>query len=565
MSIVQEIIDGGKAIKDTVGPVKLRGSIATESASGILQFPVLTSTALSLEESTLVTKALEREFVSFVAVLTSINSVTDARDINEYLGGFHKNYAQSLKTNAMQFSRLREAAYTLPTTNVEDIKNIKLSETAAKLLMSRTKTENDELMLDENKDVILNYSDLNDEDKETVDMVVMEACKKSKNEACGAKNEACGKKKEVSDEEQSEACKSKNEACKKGMRFSKGKGVDSIVLKEDGQIDRHIFIIRDIVNNDLRLVETAFFPVNVVDTTFEKLESKMMSESRSLLQEYVSPFNLTTLNEATIKNNNVTIIGTGFIKDKISGKLSEASVADAITNKDKTEVNDKTIKAAPSITASEVKKANELAPTMMNITTYFKDSNGALNGVDYMIGVKTIMHPISTSSMIENLVNVFKRGKGFFNLIKLTTGEISFIKDFVFAISRIKDDVKNKYKDNGWWNRLIRSKKSNIAMMALSKGKNQLPPNASIVISEDEVERIKIDYSIDLHSLSNVSMVMNKLHLLAFVIVDPSVETVKIMLDNSTEFQTYSFASLEKENSNSKREVQNIMQVLGRM
>ena len=47
-----------------------------------------------------------------------------------------------------------------------------------------------------------------------------------------------------------------------------------------------------------------------------------------------------------------------------------------------------------------------------------------------------------------------------------------------------------------------------------------------------EVERIKIDHNIDLDLEKNVLDVMNKLHLLGFVIVDPGTETVKMITDN---------------------------------
>lgn len=556
MTILRDILDGAKTVTSTIKGLKIKTpnqSVAKQASNGVLQFPVLASTALGINEQRLVTKAIERECVSFVAVMTSINSVTDAKDIKEYLGAFHQNYDNTLKNAAgeIMVNKLREA-FEIPTTNYSELQNIKLSEATAKLLLKNTKDENDNLLFNEETDVFLNYSDLNESERMTTNAIILEACSKRKNEGCGDKT--CKNNDEYTEVCDTEACE------KKASKFKSSQGVDSIVLKEDGNYSNHIFLIRNIENDDLRLVETAYFPVETISESFTSIKSNIKALSDSLLETYESPYNESVLNEATIRNDNFAYVGTGYVKDKLTGKLSETSKL--------SEANEEAVSKLSSqskVSNAEIKKTNEIAPTLLNITTYFKDDNGGLHGVDYIIGVKAVLHPISTDSMMENLVNVFKRGKAFHNTMKLTTGEISFVKDYLFAVDRIKKDVNTKFRDNGWWNRLLRSKKENAMLIAMSKGTKQLPPNASIVISEDEVERIKIDHNIDLDLEKNVLDVMNKLHLLGFVIVDPSTETVKMITDNKTSFSLYTFADLEVKDKDSSREIKNIMQVLGRM
>ena len=213
---------------------------------------------------------------------------------------------------------------------------------------------------------------------------------------------------------------------------------------------------------------------------------------------------------------------------------------------------------------NDVKKANELMPTLLHLKTFFKDSNDSLNAVDYMIGVKVVIHTVNSNVMMDNLVKGLKRGKAFFNVMKLTTGEMAFFKDFVFAVSRIKDDVTSKFKGNPWFNSLIRRRKYSRILKGFNL-KSQLVPNTTIVISMDEVEQIKMEHDIDVMNVDIAYEIMNQLFLLGFVVVDSSIQTAHFLFDGQRHFQEYSYNALERENSNSAKEVQNIMKVLGRM
>ena len=85
-TILRDIIDIKNSINmDELDFIKTSKSVSREASNGILQFPVLVSTSLPLQDVTMISKALERQFVSFVAILTSTQSVTDAKNINKYL------------------------------------------------------------------------------------------------------------------------------------------------------------------------------------------------------------------------------------------------------------------------------------------------------------------------------------------------------------------------------------------------------------------------------------------------------------------------------------------------
>ena len=91
-TILRDIIDIKNSINmDELDFIKTSKSVSREASYGILQFPVLVSTSLPLQDVTMISKALERQFVSFVAILTSTQSVTDAKSINKYLKRIHQN------------------------------------------------------------------------------------------------------------------------------------------------------------------------------------------------------------------------------------------------------------------------------------------------------------------------------------------------------------------------------------------------------------------------------------------------------------------------------------------
>ena len=208
------------------------------------------------------------------------------------------------------------------------------------------------------------------------------------------------------------------------------------------------------------------------------------------------------------------------------------------------------------------KKANELVPTLLTLNTYFKDNDGKLQQVEYLIGIKCVTHRIDSESMSRNLSSVIRSGKGFLNLIKMTTGEISFVKDFLFAVNRTKDEIKSSVTDNRWWTLLKRKKR--MSKISAKFGKN-VPPTTTIVISMDTVEKIKIDYDIDIMKLSNTKKIVNDLLLLGICILDSSVNTAYIYFDSNPGYEEYTYTQLERENKNSKKELANVLQLLSKM
>ena len=210
---------------------------------------------------------------------------------------------------------------------------------------------------------------------------------------------------------------------------------------------------------------------------------------------------------------------------------------------------------------NDVKKANELVPTTLSVSLQVKDGQSFGGITNFVLGVKGIMHPVNSNDMISNLIDGYKSGNKFFNFIRWTTGEISFLKDLLFNVNGIKEDVIKKHaKGNShWWTTLKRRR--TLAKMKNAFGKSRILPNVSIVCSMEEVAEMQDVYGMDLMDPKVVRRMMDRYFLLGFVIVDEAQELCHFIFDGETNYQTLSFKGLERE-KNTKNEFKEIYKMI---
>lgn len=200
------------------------------------------------------------------------------------------------------------------------------------------------------------------------------------------------------------------------------------------------------------------------------------------------------------------------------------------------------------VNKNDFDKVNELVPTTLTISIDLQnDKKDKLGRRNFLIGIKAICHPVSSTEMIANVGNSFSRGGAAFNFIRWTTGEISFLKDLVLNVDKIKTDVVNRSKGaSPFWIALKRRSSTNNIMRKL--GKQTALPIATLVLTSEEVELIKSEYQLDLRNTRDAKDLMNNLCLLGLCIVDTASESVDFLFDGESQYATYGFKSLEKEN-----------------
>ena len=214
---------------------------------------------------------------------------------------------------------------------------------------------------------------------------------------------------------------------------------------------------------------------------------------------------------------------------------------------------------------ADAKKSNEMMPTMIQVRMYRDTGNGKVEFIDFLVGVKATIHPIESDDMINHLVSVFQDRGSLFKLIKWTTGEISFFKDLVLNVPDIKNEIKGirTGESSKWWSALKNIK----AKRRLNKFTLREPvlPNASIVITSEEVEYIRANFGFDIMEDDEAIKLIKNLNILAFYVVDASSEVVYTMIDGSDHYDINTFKGLERENGNADRQFKEMLKAVNKL
>lgn len=95
MSVIRDVVEVIKDISEynelEILKNKPKGSLTRMTKDAVLQFPVIASNSLDIQLIGLVNKALERNFASLLKIAFSLNSITDERDLTDYIRQFHQN------------------------------------------------------------------------------------------------------------------------------------------------------------------------------------------------------------------------------------------------------------------------------------------------------------------------------------------------------------------------------------------------------------------------------------------------------------------------------------------
>lgn len=216
-------------------------------------------------------------------------------------------------------------------------------------------------------------------------------------------------------------------------------------------------------------------------------------------------------------------------------------------------------------TDSDVKKANEMVPTLMQVRMFKEYPNGESKYIDFIVGVKSTIHAIDSKDMIDHLVGVFQDRGTLFKLITWTTGEISFLKDLIFNVDQIKDEIKGvrNGKYSIWWTALKNAKAKR--RMHKYTFRSPILPNASIVISMEEVDYIRANYGFDVLEDSSGKKLIDDLNILSMYIVDAASEVVYCMVDGQDHYDIITFKGLERAAGNGERQFKDILRAVNKL
>lgn len=529
-------------VRSIIGSKK--NSLSRKGTEGTLQFPNICSRALSIDHAIMINKALERQYAVFTQITLSLNPYLDLskdKDVSSYLKRLHQNHKKGFLNTLGDLSLENNMSIMC-----DDDENIE-----AKFIISEGTS-------------VVALKDQMDNLYHTMDYI---------NESC--LNELYTPKTPlVNFKNPNLNTFFNNRICLEAPTF-----VTEADYDFDGDYDDELDF--DELNYNINKQKARDSHAHNVNTERETERHNRESEAQSRKSH-----------ASTVANNILNRkLKTDQFKyqqkqDKINNKLNADKFAEQIRkNKADAEQKEKEFlykqqrdleqdrmrqrefnisnmgNTSVRMSDSECKKANELVPTTLAVSLNVKEHGNFGGTVNFVVGIKTILHPVTSDEMIRNLVLGCKNSSKFFKFLKWTTGEIKFFKDFLLNVTDIRTDVLNTMsnKESGWWTALKRRRQISDLKRRFGQG---LMPNAAITLSMDEVQLIRSNYGYDLTDPKLVTKIMSDYFLLSFIIVDPSQELAMFLFDGETHFQTMSFAGLERENNNNKNDFKEIYKLI---
>lgn len=278
----------------------------------------------------------------------------------------------------------------------------------------------------------------------------------------------------------------------------------------------------------------------------DRATSMMLESHKEFLKEFLSEFDMTKIPH----------IGDSMITEAdnpiTSGDIASAIIDNRIREKD-IENRDRDLKntnnmRAPQMTDRDIKKANDMMPYALQVRLMaVNDKKEFVQFIDFILGVKTILHPVESDDVLENIQRVLQNRSPLFKFLKWTTGEISLFKNLILNLDDMRHDVMNKASGKSpWFSRLKRLKDHRLAVKDFTVPYVMIP-NTTLVITRYEADYLRNNYAIDVTTPKVARQLIDTLFLMAFIIVDEGTGTVDILYDGSSDYQTYALETLERE------------------
>ena len=217
--------------------------------------------------------------------------------------------------------------------------------------------------------------------------------------------------------------------------------------------------------------------------------------------------------------------------------------------KSRDEIQDQNNLLTRQLINQDIKKANELQPTLMVVNANDVDTKGNIIGrISFAAGIKSRIIGVEAMDIVERVVAKNKTATNLKNLLRSTSGEIGFVKDFLLCIPQAKINAKNAVKKGEAaqiWNTLEKRAAKNVANK-YARG-NDASAITTLVINQETVNYIKNAFKVDLNVAKNAQFIMENFNLLALVIADESNEVAKFLYDGNNSFELVAYASLSRD------------------
>ena len=528
-TIIKDIVDVAKDFKDSdeIQAVRNRKngasfkSITSKSEALTMVFPVICSKNMSYETAAMISKAIERKAVAMLHMLFTAAQITDAKDGADYISRFHTN----LNPGKMTVDDFMEALDGFVEENA--------------LIESSSQREAYEAIKEDMKAMNVYFEkDVENVSLNDYKIVTIGEQQHLFNEYAEPVNEA--------DRDDIVARLLKRSDNSKYSDFVKT--VDKTVITGKGKKRKEVRTISDELDKDLHDAHHK-----------DRLFNLQLNKDAEEIDNNNKMYNLKKRQHAADWKQRQDRYELD--KEKFYHQLD---VDDMNMRKTAADISKLSADIAKNrLVDQDVKKANELVPTLMHVNFVSVDDKSKYPiSTSLVVGVKAKLYAIDGVDIMDRLKVKHNDKNLLLNLVKASTREISFFKDFIFAIDKAKIDAISQSRrgsSSKMWKVLERRATKSKIRRFLSM-KNDATAITTVCITQDEAEFLKKTEYIDIENSKTIRPIMDAYNMMGFVIADESLEVCKFMFDTGDDqWEMLTFNNLEKEQKDNTKKIINLM------
>ena len=315
--------------------------------------------------------------------------------------------------------------------------------------------------------------------------------------------------------------------------------------------------------NDIEAIQRGFDGFSV-DEIVQSMNSSWGSIQRGTLEHVVgkplAQITTESIVAAIVEQQNAKKAASEGLKQKRKDRVKnfENNIVNGLAKKlggkkeaiDEIIAINKLVKVSDSVAARA--KENTIQPVLLDLELKMVTNNGTFSS-NLVLGIRAVIHRLPAVDMVGTISTSFGKDSLMFNFLRVTSGEISFLSDFLFSFKDIKAQFVNASKTSNLFAKLKRqvtwNKRNANAIYREVMNTTMVPPTSTIILSMDEVQQIRSISGISLAKPSSARDFITTFNLLGLMIVDSSIGAVSIFEDGDDDFNITSLDELSRKGS----------------
>jgi hypothetical protein len=266
----------------------------------------------------------------------------------------------------------------------------------------------------------------------------------------------------------------------------------------------------------------------------------------------------TDIGKAALKSGSGITLKNGdrVFWHKAEGKFKITMAKSTKASKDTTSStqNMQTLRAPELLKDGDLKKLNGMLPWTMKAQFRVTPKGEQAYDVEFIIGVKTVMHLIHVNDLAEDLRDIISGSQKTLQKVRHKTGEITAVQRFL-NLEQIRKDAGKSINGKRWLNTLKRLGEYDKLNGSFFKkpvetiaGGNVPIPNGTLVLTQGNISMLKDETGVDLEQVQHARSLAKTLFLICVCIIDQTAGSMKVFFpDSDTDWDVQSMAHIDAE------------------